>query len=457
MNTVTQQRRLQRIGLPASLLVLAPVWFLGSPNAALAQNAWSSSSISTAVKAIRANQSAPQNQNSVQARAEGKGAVIIQSITQGRIPKFQNAGGTLEDSVITESSTKVGIGTTGPNRLLHIRDAAIEVFTGARVSVSSDTSDPVYELLHEDVNRGFRWRLGNATLSDFYLDYTTNGFQSHTPYLSVLNNGNLGIGTGTGSPGNKLNVYTTTSNDGISVDGTIHPGMNFKNSGTVKGYFGLATGANGWVAGSAANDVVLRTEDATNGNIRFVTQAGSLTPMIVTRGGTIGIGTITPDPALKLHVSGSARVTGNMTVDGNIAAKYQDVAEWVPSRSELPEGTVVIIDPDRSNHVLASWRAYDTRVAGVISARPGVVLGESGAGKVMVATTGRVKIKVDATAAPIRVGDLLVTSDTEGIAMRSQPLDLGGTPIHRPGTLIGKALEPLDRGVGEILVLLSLQ
>jgi hypothetical protein len=75
----------------------------------------------------------------------------------------------------------------------------------------------------------------------------------------------------------------------------------------------------------------------------------------------------------------------------------------------------------------------------------------------MVATTGRVRVKVDATNAPIRVGDLLVTSDKEGIAMRSKPLDLGGTPIHRPGTLIGKALEPLDKGVGEILVLLSLQ
>jgi hypothetical protein len=75
----------------------------------------------------------------------------------------------------------------------------------------------------------------------------------------------------------------------------------------------------------------------------------------------------------------------------------------------------------------------------------------------MVATTGRVRVKVDATSAPIRVGDLLVTSDKEGSAMRSQPLDLGGTPIHRPGTLIGKALEPLAKGVGEILVLLSLQ
>lgn len=44
-----------------------------------------------------------------------------------------------------------------------------------------------------------------------------------------------------------------------------------------------------------------------------------------------------------------------------------------------------------------------------------------------------------------------------GYAMKSQPLDLNGRKIHQPGTVIGKALEPLTGGEGEILVLLSLQ
>lgn len=153
--------------------------------------------------------------------------------------------------------------------------------------------------------------------------------------------------------------------------------------------------------------------------------------------------------------SGIPRI--DQLIAGNVIAKYQDIAEWVPASIVIPVATVVVLDSEKSNHVLASSRAYDTRVAGVISERPGVVLGEGGAGKVLVATTGRVKIKVDASNGPIRVGDLLVTSDKEGIAMKSLPLDLGGTPIHRPGTLIGKALEPLAKGVGEILVLLSLQ
>ncbi|MEK6289749.1 MAG: peptidase G2 autoproteolytic cleavage domain-containing protein [Acidobacteriota bacterium] len=170
--------------------------------------------------------------------------------------------------------------------------------------------------------------------------------------------------------------------------------------------------------------------------------------------GNVGIGNT--NPQVKLDVTGNINASGTIQ-GGNVIAKYQDVAEWVPASRAISAGTVVVLDAERSNHVLPSTSTYDTRVAGVVSARPGVLLGEGGEGKVMVATTGRVRVKVDATNAPIRVGDLLVTSDKEGFAMRSQPLDLGGTPIHRPGTLIGKALEPLEKGTGEILVLLSLQ
>jgi hypothetical protein len=187
---------------------------------------------------------------------------------------------------------------------------------------------------------------------------------------------------------------------------------------------------------------------------------GYATGLIVKAGGNVGIGITSPQN--KLHVQGNSTVEGNMTVTGainggTINAKYQDVAEWVESSQKLEAGTVVALDPEKPNQVLASSEAYDTKVAGVISAQPGIALGESGAGKVLVATTGRVKVKVDATRAPIRIGDLLVTSDVGGVAMKSEPFSMGGRKMHSPGTLIGKALEPLAKGMGEILVLLSLQ
>jgi len=106
---------------------------------------------------------------------------------------------------------------------------------------------------------------------------------------------------------------------------------------------------------------------------------------------------------------------------------------------------------------MPSTHAYDTAVAGVISANPGLVLGVESDSKAQVATTGRVKVRVDATKGAIVIGDLLVTGDKPGTAIKSQPIDVGGVAIHRPGTVIGKALQPLPAGEGEILVLLSLQ
>jgi hypothetical protein len=170
--------------------------------------------------------------------------------------------------------------------------------------------------------------------------------------------------------------------------------------------------------------------------------------------GRVGIGT--PSPSHTLEVEGTIHASGAIT-GATISATYQDVAEWVPSAHKLAAGTVVVLDAGRANHVVASAAAYDTKVAGVVSAQPGVILGVGGADKVMVATTGRVRVKVDATRGAIKVGDLLVTSGVEGVAMKSVPVDLGGVAMHRPGTIIGKALEPLEEGVGEILVLLSLQ
>jgi hypothetical protein len=162
-------------------------------------------------------------------------------------------------------------------------------------------------------------------------------------------------------------------------------------------------------------------------------------------------------PALLTIAPATATSAAQLIFEGAIVgAVYQDIAEWVPSQVDVPPGTVVILNPDANNQVMPSEREYDSRVAGVVSAQPGLILGAAGEGKEMVATTGRVRVKVDAVRS-IRVGDLLVSSSKPGMAMRSEPIDLHGIGIHRPGTIIGKALEPLLSGEGEILVLLSLQ
>jgi len=229
--------------------------------------------------------------------------------------------------------------------------------------------------------------------------------------------------------------------------------LNFSFFGTTGGAVGTLYWAAQNPAGSRYFGFYNHTADylgfySSNSIIFFAPQA---TNTMQIANGTVTIGTNPADTATRLTVNGA------LDVKGNIAAKYQDVAEWVPAFGKPQPGTVVVLSEDASNHVAASSTAYDTRVAGVVSSEPGVILGVEGENKVKVATTGRVRVKVDATASPIRIGDLLVTSDKAGVAMKSLPVDLGGIKMHRPGTVVGKALEPLAGGTGEILVLLSLQ
>jgi hypothetical protein len=54
-------------------------------------------------------------------------------------------------------------------------------------------------------------------------------------------------------------------------------------------------------------------------------------------------------------------------------AVYQDVAEWVPATTHMAPGTVVVLNGVHNNEVMPSVSAYDTAVAGVVSARPGVM------------------------------------------------------------------------------------
>jgi len=154
----------------------------------------------------------------------------------------------------------------------------------------------------------------------------------------------------------------------------------------------------------------------------------------------------TSNGVLALALQGTrAHFTGDVQVDGNIAAKYQDVAEWVPG-PPLRSGTVVVAQG--SNRVIASERAYDTRVIGVVSDRPGVLLGERGTNRIKIAHSGRVRVRI---VGPVATGDLLVASSTPGRAMRPAPREV------RPGTILGKALESQERGEGSVLMLLTLQ
>ena len=328
--------------------------------------------------------------------------------TQDRLAKWTDNAGTLGDSVIAESAGNIGIGTTSPTHKLDVQNP------GANGAIRS-------------VNETFGVR---GLISEQHSSNVVGAI-----FVGLKSRGTLAAPTAV-VPGDFGAFFSNKWFDGTSY---------------------VQSGAFGFTVDGPVSQGVVPTRlsfitSTTSGN---GSTAHGVERMTILSGGNVGIGTTTP--TALLDVAGNMNVTGNAVIGGNIAAKYQDVAEWVPARDHIEPSTLVTLDPILSNSVVPSRRAYDTRVAGVISPQPGLILGEPGEGKVLVATTGRVKIKVDATRHPIKIGDLLVTSNIPGFAMKSMPIKIKGGHIHRPGTIVGKALEPLSKGRGEILVLLSLQ
>src|SRR5438128_480837 len=153
--------------------------------------------------------------------------------------------------------------------------------------------------------------------------------------------GNVGIGTT--SPSAPLHVFGSDSTPAIfgslshtrvritTPDASHNPKLELNRGGT-----------NLWEIGV--------DDDFGSGGLYVF--GGNAVRLGIMANGNVGIGTT--NPSAMLHVA------GNVQVDGNIAAKYQDVAEWVKSAEDLPGATVVIIDPREPNLVTISNNAYDT-------------------------------------------------------------------------------------------------
>ena len=148
---------------------------------------------------------------------------------------------------------------------------------------------------------------------------------------------------------------------------------------------------------------------------------------------------------------GNVVVTGDLQLTGADYAEDFDVVDSIMSEP----GTVMVLDD--SGGVRASNEAYDRRVAGVVSGagdfKPAVILDRYGArtDRRPLALMGKVYCMVDATAAPIAIGDLLTTSSTPGHAMKASD------PSKAFGAVIGKSLRPLASGRGLVPILVALQ
>lgn len=153
---------------------------------------------------------------------------------------------------------------------------------------------------------------------------------------------------------------------------------------------------------------------------------------------------------------GDVRITADAGT-GDIRFKNADCAEeFDVDDATIEPGTVLVLD-DEPGRLRRSDRAYDSRVAGVVSGaggyRPGILLDRNGpsASRRPVALLGKVFCRVEAESSPVGMGSLLTTSGIAGHAMAA-------TDRERSfGAVLGKALAPLAGGRGLIPVLIALQ
>jgi len=265
--------------------------------------------------------------------------------------------------------------------------------------------------------------------------------------------GNVGIGTT--NPSEKLHivgnmkVVDTGGNDAVvlKADG-------YGTAGQISMYDTDGTETVRLVAAETSTsgaELLLKDVDGTSTIELDADYAGG--GYLALRNATTGVTTI----SLDAEYNGDGRITTQELVitGGSDLSEQFDIDG---AKDAVKPGMVVSIDPKRPGKLLISNEAYDNKVAGIISGagevKPGMMMGQKGSqadGVYPVALTGRVYCWADASTGAIQPGDLLTTSGIPGHAMKVSEHS------RALGAIIGKAMTPLEKGKGLVLVLVSLQ
>lgn len=364
----------------------------------------------------------------------------------GTVPLF--SGTTYSaPSNITQLNGNVGIGTTNPS-------TSLEIYGGSAALQVNDGGEAT------NLNANQLWSVNTP----LYLNYGS----SQNVLIEVGGaTGNVGIGTT--NPMGKLDV--NGAGGFVVSDTNLDPTGGYsllplENSGKL---------LLGWnrLGGNGEQDFISNRSAGWSGGFNFYdyTNNGILNSLVTMQGGgNVGIGTT--NPAAKLDVNGSINLSGtgaSITFPGSggtqsvawtgtlCGGDYAESVAVAGDRKNYEPGDVLVIGAETGSDVLKSSEPYSTLVVGVYSTKPGV-LGrrqtsdaKASVTEVPMAMVGIVPIKASAENGPIKRGDFLVSSSTQGYAMK------GTDRAKMFGAVIGKALGDLEFGTGVIEVVVTLQ
>ena len=339
------------------------------------------------------------------------------------------------NSYIAASGGNVGIGTTSPGAKLHI------------VGSSTFNSENGPLMVADSATTWNRVHIGYDASRDIaYISAIHGG--AHWDNI-VFQGGGGNVGIGTTSPGASLDIGGAPT----YAIRTQYLMISGNNSGiTDRPYFRgaanhIVSTCGGTVGGGTCyyaypGDLSSGTMNTRIQESLFITATGGA------GGGNVGIGIATP--TYKLQVNGNTYSTKYYCAAG-------DVAENTPVSEKLLPAEVVCLDENEEGKLSHCDGAYDSKVAGVVSSGPGIILGETAeivkVENVPLALAGRVPVKTTTENGSISVGDLLVSGSRPGYAMKADKEKIN----QLPGVVLGKAMESLAQGEGEIMVLVTLK
>ncbi|MFA6325042.1 MAG: hypothetical protein WCX46_02330, partial [Candidatus Paceibacterota bacterium] len=218
--------------------------------------------------------------------------------------------------------------------------------------------------------------------------------------------------------------------------------------------------ANLWSKSGSNADQTISLEVRTGSSCNAGSLLNTGTAQLVSSNGTNGPNLYTaalitnPGASAQAYVfygyssAGSASSIGGPAV-AMVIDTGADLAEMYYSEELLSPGTVVSIDPNLLIGITKSENAYDKNLLGVITTKPGLVLGDDTTptgSPALVALSGRIPVNVSVENGAINSGDFLTSSSIPGVAMKATD----------DGMVIGQALTSYDgEEIGQVIVFIK--